>query len=423
MTEMIQIDDRSFDKNGFRALQDAWARRAAIGREAGLRYAVCLPDTADWLALFFAIREAGASVLPIHAATPYQAARRIAVRAGCHRLFFGDEVEILPDAPPAGGELLQMSSGTTGEPKCISRSWDDIERETDAYVGFFREPEAMTPVVACPTTHSYGLICGVLVALKRSQTPLVVNVSNPKNLLKRLRETERPLLYSSPAVLHTAALLSRPDEKIHAVMTSGTVLPGPWFEAIRARSERMFQQYGCSEAGCVAINTELRAPDEMGRPLPHLSLTAGESAGAPSEIVVTGPRGEIRTRDLGWVKRDGTLIFTARLDDTINVSGLNVYPGEVEDVAMSAPGVSDAVAFRLADAFAGERVGLLVSGGALDADAVRDWCRERLAAHQLPVRIIRAPQVPRQANGKISRREVASLVASGAFDRVMEAAQ
>lgn len=419
---MIHIDDRALGADEFSALRGRWAERAAV--EAGSRIAVRLTDAADWLALFFAIRAAGGSVLPIHPATPREGARRLALRAGCHRLIFDDApVEALQDAPPASGELLQMSSGTTGDPKCVARSWEDIERETDAYVAAFREPDAMTPVVACPTTHSYGLICGVLVALKRGLAPRIVNVSHPKALLKRLREIERPLLYSSPAVLHAAALLSRPDEKMFAVMTSGTVLPGPWFEAIRGRTRHMFQQYGCSEAGCVAVNPDVAAPDEMGVPLPHLGVMAGDGAAAPAEIVVEGFGGKIRTRDLGWLKSDGALVFTARLDDTINVSGLNVYPGEVEDVAMSAPGVADAVAFRLPDPFAGERVGLLVAAGpGLDPDRVRDWCRTRLAAHQLPVRIVRAEKVPRQANGKVSRREVAALVASGAFDSVPEPA-
>lgn len=425
--KMIDIDDKLFDRAEFDALSGRFAGKVGLGSSGeALAYAVCLPETADWLALFFAIREAGASVLPIHPATPYAAARRLATRAGCDRLAFGPDavVETLePETPPTPGVLMQMSSGTTGAPKCVARFWDEIERELDAYVTHFAEPNDMTPVVACPTTHSYGLICGVLAGLKRGRSPKIVNAQNPKRLIRTLKETERPLLYSSPAVLHTLSLLLPPEERIHAAMTSGTVLPGPWFSRIREKSGRLFQQYGCSEAGCVAVNPDCSAPDEMGAPLPHLSVTAGASREAPDEIVVTGPRGPILTRDLGFLANGG-LVFLSRLDDTINVSGLNVYPGEVEDAAMAHPAVADAVAFRIADPFAGERVGLAVSGdGPIDEAVLRDWCRENLAAHQVPAEIVEVDAVPRQANGKISRREVAALHAERRLARTPEAAR
>ena len=63
-------------------------------------------------------------------------------------------------------------------------------------------------------------------------------------------------------------------------------------------------------------------------------IAAGEA------IVVEGEGGAIRTADLGYLEPDGMLVFVARKDDTINVSGLNVYPGEVEDVVMALPGVT-----------------------------------------------------------------------------------
>lgn len=416
---MIQIDDTFYDQAHFDNASARAAREAGLFERKYARYAVCFPETADWLALFFAIRAASASVLPIHPGTPLAAARRLAARAGCERLFYGCLVpEILNDAEPEArpGQLLQMSSGTTGAPKCIARNWQDIGLEIESYVASFREPESMTPVIACPVTHSYGLICGLLVALRRGQTPVIVNPSNPKYLLGKLREIERPLLYSSPAVLHTLARLLPEGEKIHAVMTSGTVLPQPWFSLIRARAVHMFQQYGCSEAGCIAINPDVKAAEDMGYVLPYLSAATG-TAGAPAEIIATGPRGPVCTADLGYRRDDGMLVFISRLDDTINVSGLNVYPKEVEDVVMAMQGISDAVVFRKPDRFAGERVGLIFSAPEPVApQKLREWCIRNLAGHQVPAEILQVGAIPRQANGKISRREVAALHEQGQFN-------
>ena len=417
---MIRIDDRLYDYANFEETSARLAEQAGLHNRGGGRYAVCFAATADWLSLFFAIRKAGASVLPIHPGTPYPAARKLAIDAGCDRLFYNSLTAEVLDVSAVGsakGQLLQMSSGTTGAPKCVARSWEGIDAEIESYVRTFREPEGMTPVVACPATHSYGLICGILVGLKRGQTPVIVNTANPKYLLKVLRETERPLLYSSPAILHTLARLLPEGEQIHAAMTSGTLLPDAWFTAIRAKSRFLFQQYGCSESGCIAINPDVTAAGDMGFVLPHLTAGTGRDPEEPREIVVTGADGNaIHTRDLGYRRTDGMLVFISRLDDMINVSGLNVYPKDVEDTVMAMPAVTDAVAFRKSDRFAGERVALLFSAAETVApQSVREWCSRNLASHQLPMEILQIDTIPRQANGKISRRDVAARHATGEF--------
>jgi len=412
---MIRIDDRHYTRREVEELTARRAEEARLHARPGARYAACFARTIDWLGLFFAIRAAGGSLLPLHPSTPPAAARRAARDAGCHYLFFdGFTPEVIaPEAEAAApGQLIQMSSGTTGAPKVIARTWAAIDHEIESYVGHFRVPEGMTPVVACPTTHSYGLICGLLVGLRRGAEPVVLDTGNPKYILKALREVERPLLYASPVILHTLARLLPEEEAIHAAMTSGTLLPDPWFARIRARTRHLFQQYGCSEAGCIAVNPDMTATGDLGYVLPHHRLRTGSGPDAPEEIVLAGPEGDIHTRDLGYRKPDGMLVFASRMDDTINVSGLNVYPKDVEDVVMALPGVTDAVAFRKADPFAGERVALVYSAAApVSAQSIRDWCRERLASHQQPADIVRADALPRMANGKISRREVAALYA------------
>ncbi|MDQ6433886.1 AMP-binding protein [Mesorhizobium sp. LHD-90] len=418
---MIEINDTIFDEGYFRDAAERIGEAAQLGARAGDRFAVCFSETQDWLAFFFAARTAGASILPLHPSTPYAAARRQAENAQCNWLFYNR----LEGEPIAGerasetGQLLQMSSGTTGEPKCIARAWSDIEDEIETYVSFFTEPSDMTPLVACPTTHSYGLICGILVALKRGLTPKILDTGNPKFLLRKLRETERPYLISSPAILHTLARLLPPGEKIHATMTSGTLLPEPWFRTIREKSKHMFQQYGCSEAGCIAINTDVQAANEVGRVLPRFVLREPGSAEEPKEIAVERSGVAVETRDLGYRRDDDMLVFLSRLDDLINVSGLNVYPKEVEDVVMGMPGIGDAVVFRKPDAFAGERVALLFSAEQpLDRAQLRQWCAERLAAHQMPTEIVQVERIPRQPNGKISRRDVAARYGAGELGSV-----
>lgn len=415
---MIRINDTIFDQIYFRDASERMAAAAQLDKRAGDRFAVCFSEAQDWLAFFFAARAAGVSVLPLHPSTPYAAARRQAETAKCNWLFYNrlEGEPIIEERADEPGQLLQMSSGTTGEPKCIARPWKDIDDEIDSYTAAFVEPGNMTPLVACPTTHSYGLICGILVALKRGQTPTILDTGNPKFLLRKLHETERPYLISSPAILHTLARLLPAGEQIHATMTSGTLLPEPWFKTIRGKSRHMFQQYGCSEAGCIAINPDVQAANEVGYVLPRFALRDAGTHGDPKEIAVERAGVAVETRDLGYRRDDGMLVFLSRLDDLINVSGLNVYPKEVEDVAMTFAGIGDAVVFRKQDAFAGERVALLFSAEqAVDQRQLRQWCAERLVAYQMPTDILQIERIPRQANGKISRREVAARYDAGEF--------
>ncbi|MEE7455897.1 IucA/IucC family protein [Methylorubrum populi] len=421
---MIEIDGRTLGADEMEAAIQRVEDGAGLRGGSGERVAARIRDTAECLAFILAARRLGASLLPIHPALPDAGARRLAERAGCHRLFLdsldGVPLEGAPSPVPGEGQLLQMSSGTTGEPKRIARPWSAVEREIESYVSAFTEPAEMTPVIACPITHSYGLICGLFVGLARGRAPVVLDTTNPKYLLRRLREIERPVLYTAPAMLHTLSRLLPEGERIHAAMVSGTLLPGPWFSAIRGRVVHLFQQYGCSEAGCIAVNPDLRRADTIGRPLPHHRVRAGTSAEAPAEIVVEGrrgsPGGSVRTADLGYFEPDGMLVFVARKDDTINVSGLNVYPGEVEDVVMAMPGITDAVAFARPDAFAGERVTLLFSAELpVPPRALQEWCRRYLAGHQVPVETLQLRAIPREANGKISRRAVAEQYRSGAL--------
>lgn len=414
---MIEINDTVFDVAFFTDAQKRITELAGLNGRTGERLAVCFAEPQEWLAFFFAARAADVSILPLHPSTPYAAARRAAETAHCNRLFYNSlEGETIGETVvDAKGHLLQMSSGTTGEPKCIARPWADIADEVETYVETFREPQSMTPLIACPITHSYGLICGLLVALRRGQIPVILDTGNPKFLLRKLREKANPYLISSPAVLHTLARLLPAGETIHATMTSGTLLPEPWFQLIRRKSTHMFQQYGCSEAGCIAINPDVQAANEMGFVLPRWSLKEAGDAATPRAIVIERGGLSIDTRDLGHVRDDGMLVFVSRLDDLINVSGLNVYPKEVEDVIIAMDGVEDAVVFRRLDAFAGQRVAVIFSGSIADSAAIRQWCVDRLAPHQRPTDIVRVAAIPRQANGKISRRDVATRFEAGEF--------
>lgn len=420
---MIQIDDQAFDQGYFESSFAEFAAHPVLSQCAGRRFAVCLPETALWIALCLFIKQNGGTVFPLPIDTPLDGARRRAERSGCETLLVGSENGLLEtvrieaaatsaDRPPG---LIQTSSGTTGEPKFIERSWAEIDAEIESYIRHFPESNGWTPIVACPVTHSYGLICGVLVALKRGVTPVIIRNLNPKFILRKLRETPASILYSSPAMIATLAMFVKEDQPLWAVMTSGTVLQKPSFEALGKKVRHLYQQYGCSEAGCLSLGTGLLAAHDQGTPLPHITISAGANAQEPAGIIVTLAGGRtVDTRDLGYFE-NGRLHFVSRLDEMINVAGFNVYPAEVEEIVLTMPGIRDAVIFKKTRGFGGDLVCLqFVSENEISADAVREFCAGKLASHQIPMNIARVENIPRLPNGKISRKALAEEPATTA---------
>ncbi|MGF1770441.1 AMP-binding protein [Enterovibrio makurazakiensis] len=405
---MIFVNDEFYGHEYFHDAYETFKADPILGDCAGKRFAICSGDSAYVLSVCLYLREHGGSFYPIFSPTPRLAAKRLANRAKCHFLLFDKHqpaMTLQNSAIDKDAVLVQTSSGTTGEPKVITRTWQSVAEEVESYVSFFSAPQTMTPLIACPITHSYGLIAGVFVALERGVTPVIINNINPKYLLKTLLSTPNHLLYSSPALIHSVVQLYPKDQVLHAVMTSGTVLPGVWFDALRKKTKHVFQQYGCSEAGCIAINPYTQAANQMGLPLPHLNVTAGKSEAFPEEILVTKGEWVIRTQDLGYLDDKGELCFVSRCDDMINVSGLNVYPQDIENVVLEIPEVTEAIVFKRPDSFSGERVCLqFIASNQIEPSRIRQWCGTRLAAYQLPVDIEQCEEIEKMANGKVNRK-------------------
>lgn len=425
---MLSIDEHVITAQQINSKFERFSNALHLDPEKG-SVAVCIESTVDWLSLCFYAKEHGLTVMPIHASTPESLARKYAEKAGCYTLLYGtlENVICIPeneqqDTAPG---LIQMSSGTTGEPKSIKRSWRSIDQEVAAYVAHFTAPNSMSPVIACPITHSYGLICGIFVGLARGKHPRVFTSINPKHLLKTLLTLDKPLLYSSPSMIDTVCMLWPKNSKLHAVMTSGTLMSAPVFSRTKAKVNHFFQQYGCSEAGCVAISEYVDNANAIGEVLGHLEVEAGESLAAPAEIVINvkqpldGQCAKIHTNDLGYFdnrKGKKQLHFVARQDDTIIVSGLNVYPKDVEDVVLTHPDINDAVLFKMPDKHAGYRAYLQYCANhqftADDKASFKVWCHKHLAAYQVPFDFIQVDSITRLPNGKVNRKAIANAYLS-----------
>jgi fatty-acyl-CoA synthase len=203
------------------------------------------------------------------------------------------------------------------------------------------------------------------------------------------------------------------------------------------RRIRITQGYAMTETTAVAtflppelIEAKLGS---AGLPLPMTEVkivTAdGQTAatGEPGEILVRGPNvmagywrrpdaageavdpgGWLHTGDAGRLDAEGHLWVIDRIKDMIITGGLNVYAAEVEHVLARIPGVDEVAVVGLPDEHYGEMVTAVIvaAGDPPSLEQLRDGGRAELAGYKLPRRVIVLPELPRNAYGKVLKREI-----------------
>jgi long-chain acyl-CoA synthetase len=189
----------------------------------------------------------------------------------------------------------------------------------------------------------------------------------------------------------------------------------------------------CSPVTCVNPVEGEHKPGSVGLPIPQVSMCIMDEQGRQladgemGEVCVSGPnvmKGYLnqpeanaesffgdwfRTGDLGYRDSDGYFFLVDRKKDMIIVNGMNVYPRMVEEALYRHPGIAEAAVIGEPHAKHGEIVVAHIvasQGVTLDSAAVRAYCREHLGAHESPRKIVFREALPKNAAGKILKREL-----------------
>lgn len=372
-------------------------------------FMICSNDPFLVICAVLYLRTRGASVFLLHGDTPLETALAQAGEAGCHYCITGDLFEprsLLRDhvdarTPPA---LYQLSSGTTGKPKRIGRTWREVETEIAEYNRVLRSRDDEVPVILVPATHSFGLVSGVLSALSREVVPIIISEKNPKFVAKVLREHDRSIVYAVPFQLRLLMTMPSARAYMYKAVSSGAPLPEALLQEMKD-SVGIIQQYGCTETGCIALCHHPRSAIEVGKALGHLEVTIDEEEPGLGEIVVSRSDAITHTRDIGFMDGDGSLHVKARKDDLINVSGLKVIPQEVERVIGHMDQVDEVLVYAGDHPVWGQSVKALVTlFSAIDPNEIRLWCAQRLPSYMIPGEIRMVSELPKTSSGKVSRK-------------------
>jgi acyl-CoA synthetase (AMP-forming)/AMP-acid ligase II len=378
---------------------------------------------------------------------------------GVERFFSASEGRALIDdtvrAPfrPSGPHdaVLQLyTSGTTGNPKGVAISNQNLfalrknsNREELAYTKWDDDEVVL---VAMPCAHIGGTGLGIM-ALAAGLPGYVLGEFTPDGLFDAVETGGVTRFFIVPAALHI--LLQHPRcasvdySRLKYIIYGAAPIPLELLrQCIQMFGAQFIQAYGMTEttgtivmlppedhdpngndrmrsAGKALPGVELKIVDNDGRDMPLgavgevITRSSNNMIGywnLPDATAKTmGDDGWVRTGDAGYMDADGYLYIHDRVKDMIISGGENVYPAEVESAIYGHPDVLEVAVIGVPDAKWGEAVKAVCApkpGHSIDADSVIGWARERIAAFKVPKTIDVIDALPRNASGKILRKDL-----------------
>ncbi|MGB5245799.1 MAG: AMP-binding protein, partial [Woeseia sp.] len=360
---------------------------------------------------------------------------------------FGKNVPLAPmQLGLADIAFLQYTGGTTGLSKGAMLSHRNMVynvHQSKAWQGnVFDSLDDLVVITALPLYHIFSLEANCLgVLLEGGENILITNPRDMAGFVKEMSKhrfsyiTGVNTLFAG--LLHTPGFADLDFSNLKLCIGGGmAVQEAIAREWMKVTGVPILQAYGLTETSPAAIINPLDIKDftgSIGLPIPGTDVMIcdddGKSLGTNQvgEICIRGPQvmegywqrpeetekvmlqgGWLRTGDIGRMDERGYVFIEDRKKDMILVSGFNVYPNEIESIAVEMPGVLEAAAVGKPDAKSGEVVKLFVvrKDPALTAAQVIAHCRENMTGYKVPKEVVFRDELPKTNVGKILRRKL-----------------
>ena len=342
--------------------------------------------------------------------------------------------------------FLQYTGGTTGVSKgatLLNRNVLSNAAQNDEWMKAIDEmPENPIYICALPLYHIFALTVNMIMGMRLgAHNVLIPNPRDIPGFVKELEKWDYQVLPGLNTLFN--ALLNNDDFRaqnfgpLKLTLGGGMAVQQPvaerWKEVTGCN---ISEGYGLSETSPVATANRFDADGfsgTIGLPLPSTDIAIRDENGKDmklgevGEICIRGPQvmagywnrpdetanvmtddGFFKSGDMGFMNEAGQTKIVDRKKDMILVSGFNVYPNEIEEVAASHDGILEAAAIGIPDSHSGEVVKLFVvkTDASLTEQDVKDWCAKGLTNYKRPQQIEFRDDLPKSNVGKILRREL-----------------
>jgi len=432
----------------------------------GGRIAICAGNHTDHLVAYLALLISGLVWVPLNPANGRELNATIAKKAKPDLLLIGPESVLQApetdrsrrlDQLPAGAgtfnvrkmaaddvAAIKFTGGTSGEPKGVLQTHGNMLAVIENMQAFYEFGPGDCNLAVAPLTHgSSHYLFPVLAAGGRHRFLLD---RSPAAILAALRD-DTTVAFMPPTLIYrlmqTGGLSPGQFQRLrHLTYSAAPMPPERIVEAQQAFGPRISALYGQTEApvtvcalgtddmldpelrgtvGKPCLNSRVRVVDDTG-----IEVTTG----TVGNIEVKGPivmkgylddpeltqaairNGWLATGDLGALDREGFLTLVGRVSEVIITGGFNVYPAEIENVLAAIPGVRECCVFGVPDDYWGERVEVAVVGnGDIDDDSIMQTVKMKLGSVRTPKSVHFVDELPRNAVGKVVRRDLAKIFA------------
>jgi long-chain acyl-CoA synthetase len=337
--------------------------------------------------------------------------------------------------------VLLYTSGTTGRPKGVMLTQDNLLFMIDTWRRVAQTTPDDVMLCALPLFHVYPLVLLFLSGLAAGHALVLEKGFKFPRLLELLTKHRVTFFPAVPPVHQALATLpwdrARYDfSSLRLVMSGGAPLASATVDAVRGLlgDPPFYDGYGITETSPLISFGPLgtaQPPGSSGKPLPGVQVEIRDEAGRPLPVgeigeIWTKSRGVMkgyyndptataavvidgwyRSGDIGRLDEAGFLYVCDRVKDMIIVNGENVYPREVEAALLEYPGVARAAVARMTTSDSGEAPVAFIVPTADTSIAIRDllgFLRERLAPFKLPRKFEIVAEIPTSPSGKILKR-------------------
>lgn len=456
---------------------DLAAQLTRAGLRPGDRVALRAGSNAEFVVALLAALRAGLIVVPLDPALPAGDQRARSEAAGARAVLVdGEGSEWWPIAvtvenggwtahlnastepgpatdSPQGlrddDAMIMFTGGTTGLPKMVPWTHDNIARSVRAIIAGYQLGPRDATVAVMPLYHGHGLIAALLSTLASGGTVLLPSRGrfsahtfwDDIDAVGATWYTAVPTIHQILLERAAAATAQSHRATLRFIRSCSAPLTPEVAQALQSEfSAPVLCAFGMTEAthqvASTGIDQEVNpavSTGLVGRSTgPQIRIAGNDGApvetGAVGEVWLRGPTvvrgylgdpkiteanftdGWLRTGDLGTLSEDGDLSIRGRIKELINRGGEKISPERVEGVLATHPKVLEVAVFGVPHPMYGEAVAAVVvpRGAAPGADELTEFCRERLAPFEIPATFETAEELPHTAKGSLDRRAVSA---------------